>query len=111
MEVSAREKPLADLQHLCDTVLSQRPLILATNRGPVEHQITPDGRTEARRGSGGVVTALNSLTQMVDFTWIASAMGEGDRTISNQGQAPKFKSPLPGHKINLRYTRSRKSHE
>ena len=67
------------------------------------HQMTPDGRTEARRGSGGVVTAFNSLTQMVDFTWIASAMGEGDRTVSNQGQAPKFKSPLPGHNINLRY--------
>ena len=83
MEVSARERPMADLQHLCDTVLSQRPLILATNRGPVEHQVTPDGRTEARRGSGGVVTAFNSLTQMVDFTWIASAMGEGDRTVSS----------------------------
>ena len=103
MEVSARERPMADLQYLSDTVLSQRPLILATNRGPVGHQVTPDGRTEARRGSGGVVTAFNSLTQMVDFTWIASAMGEGDRTVSSQGQAPKLKSPLPGHQINLRY--------
>ena len=103
MEVSAREKPTADLQHLCNTVLSQRRLILATNRGPVEHQVTADGRTEARRGSGGVVTALNSLTQMANFTWIASAMGEGDRVVSNQGQAPSIKSPLPGHKINLRY--------
>lgn len=103
MEVRHQETGLADLKQLCGKVLSQRPLILASNRGPVEHQMTPAGRPEARRGSGSVVTALSSLTQTVEFTWVASAMSEGDRIVSNNGRGPHLKSPLPSHKINIRY--------
>ena len=94
---------MADLSQLCEVLTSQRSLILASNRGPVEHQMNSQGRTEARRGSGSVVTALNSLAQTTEFTWVASAMGEGDRQVSNNGRAPSLKSPLPPHKIDLRY--------
>ena len=93
----------AQLRDLCDTLLCDRHLILAANRGPVEHHVTPDGRTEARRGSGGVVTALSSLAQMVEFTWVASAIGEGDRKVSESYQGNRFPSPLQSHKINLRF--------
>ena len=103
MEEARREKSKAWLEELYDTVLSQRPLILASNRGPVEHQMTPESRPEARRGSGSVVTALSSLSQSVEFTWVASAMGEADRVVANACQGRRLKSPLPGHKINLRY--------
>ena len=94
---------MADLNQLCEKILSRRSLILASNRGPVEHQMTPEGRPEARRGSGSIVTALNSLAQTAEFTWVSSAMGEGDRIISNNGRGPRLKSTLPGHKIHLRY--------
>ena len=97
------EKSMADIKRLCETLTAHRPLILASNRGPVEHQMTPGGHPEARRASGGVVTAFGSLIQNVEFTWIASAMGEGDRIVSNNGQGPHIRSPLPGHQINLRY--------
>jgi trehalose 6-phosphate synthase len=50
------------------------PLILVSNRGPVTFQ--PDG--EARRGTGGLVTALMGLARYRDVTWIASAMSDGD---------------------------------
>ena len=93
----------AVLDDLCQSILLQRPLILVSNRGPVEHQMSPEGRLEARRGSGSVVTAYSSLAQKFPFTWVASAMGEGDRVISNNGQGPGLKSPLPGHQISLRY--------
>ncbi len=102
-EESGQVDDASELDELCQAVFSQRQLILVSNRGPVEHQILPDGRPEARRGSGSVVTAYSSLAQKFAFTWIASAMGEGDRVISNNGQSPRLKSPLPGHKINLRY--------
>ena len=94
---------MADLERICAGLLSQRSLILASNRGPVEYHMTPDGRPEARRGSGGIVTALSGLAQTAPFTWIASAMGEGDRQVSGGGENPAGPSPLPGHKINLRY--------
>ncbi len=103
MEAASQGRSMAELKELCDRLLSQRPLLLASNRGPVEHHMTPEGRPEARRGSGSVVTAFSSLTQNAEFTWVASAMGEGDRIVSNNGLGPPLKSPLPGHKINLRY--------
>ena len=92
-----------ELNELCEAIFSQRPLILVSNRGPVEHQMSGDGWPEARRGSGSGVTAFTSLAQKFEFTWVASAMGEGDRVVSENGQGPHIKSPLPGHEINLRY--------
>ena len=80
-EAPSQDDNMAELQELCDRVLSQRPLLLASNRGPVEHQMTPEDRPEGRRGSGSVVTAFNSLIQSSEFTWVASAMGEGDRVL------------------------------
>ena len=35
----------------------------------------------ARRGGGGLVTALRSLVEHHDVTWIASAMSEEDRVV------------------------------
>ena len=94
---------MADLIQLCDDILARRSLILASNRGPVEHHMTPEGRPEPRRGSGSIVTALSNLAQTAQFTWVSSAMGEGDRVVSNNGSGPHLDSPLPGHKIKLRY--------
>ncbi|MDE2939101.1 MAG: trehalose-6-phosphate synthase [Chloroflexota bacterium] len=101
--VAAAGPAMSDLDSICQSLLSQRSLILASNRGPVEHNVAPDGRPDARRGSGGIVTALNSLAQTAPFTWIASAMGEGDRLVAGSHQDSPYKSPLPGHKIDLRY--------
>ncbi len=103
MSVDLREERQDRLRELVNTVLSERRLILASNRGPVEHQIAPDGRAEARRGSGGVVTALSSLARMVEFTWVASAMGEGDRKVTLESDGGRLRSPIPGHQIYLRF--------
>ena len=103
MAVDPTEAYWAQLRELCDSLLSDKHLILVSNRGPVEHQVTTDGRTEARRGSGGVVTALSSLAQMVEFTWVASAIGEGDRAVSESSGGSRIHSPLPGHRIYLKY--------
>ena len=54
---------MADLNQLCEEILARRCLIVASNRGPVEHHMNPEGLPEARRGSGSIVTALNSLSQ------------------------------------------------
>ena len=98
-----KDKGIGEIRELCDRVLAQRPLIVASNRGPVEHQMSPGGHPEARRSSGGIVTAYNSLVHSTEFTWIANAMGEGDRVVSSNGTGPRIKSPLPGHMLNLRY--------
>ena len=49
------------------------------------------------------MTALSSLAQMVEFTWIASAIGEGDRRVYEETGGGSIPSPLPGHRILLRF--------
>jgi len=56
------------------------PLILVSNRGPVTFQ--PDGG--AKRGTGGLVTALIGLATHRDVTWIASAMTPEDAAMSER---------------------------
>ncbi|HLF04399.1 MAG TPA: trehalose-6-phosphate synthase [Dehalococcoidia bacterium] len=103
MATPGLESGLSAMGQVCQRVLAHRPLIVASNRGPVEHQMTADSRPDPRRGSGGVVTALNTLAQTAEFTWVSSAMGEGDRVVATNGHGARLKSPLLGHKINLRY--------
>ena len=59
----------------------RRTLIVVSNRGPVTYQRDGDDRV-ARRGGGGLVTALRSLVEHHDVTWIASAMSEEDRAVA-----------------------------
>ena len=61
------------------TLLGDRRLLIATNRGPVTFATGADGTLRPRRGSGGLVTALGQVGRYVPITWIAAAMSEGDR--------------------------------
>src|ERR671927_1457498 len=71
-----------------------RPLVLVSNRGPVSFQ--DDG--SAKRGTGGLVTALTGLASHRDAVWIASAMGDGDaaKAARENGHAFTVRSPAGG---------------
>jgi len=57
----------------------RRKLIVVSNRGPVSFSRGDDGERVARRGGGGLTTALRGLLSLHDVTWIASAITEEDR--------------------------------
>jgi trehalose 6-phosphate synthase len=61
---------------------SRRKLIVVSNRGPVTFARTDEGERVARRGGGGLVTALRSLVSHHDVTWVASAMSDEDRVVA-----------------------------
>jgi trehalose 6-phosphate synthase len=61
-----------------------RKLIVVSNRGPVTFSRSADGDRVARRGGGGLVTALASLVSHHDVTWIASAMTDEDRAVAQE---------------------------
>jgi trehalose 6-phosphate synthase len=61
-------------------------LIMASNRGPVEHSFDESGRIRRRDAAGGVATALNSVARRQPVTWIASAASEADRAVAILGQ-------------------------
>ncbi len=95
-----QENANAWLRDLCSRRLSQRRLVLASNRGPIEYHLTTDGRLEARRGSGGVVTALSSISKFMEVDWVASAMGEGDRQVVHRAYQGRIKA---GENLYLRF--------
>jgi len=59
-------------------------LIVVSNRGPVTYARGPDGERVARRGGGGLVTALRSLVSHHDVVWIASAISDEDRHVATE---------------------------
>src|SRR6185312_12217762 len=52
-------------------VAARRKLIVVSNRGPVSYGRDAAGERVARRGGGGLVTALRGLVRHQDVTWIA----------------------------------------
>lgn len=58
-------------------------VIIVSHRGPYAFTEEPDGTLLARRGAGGVVSALQPLLEggfeTDALTWIAAAIGPGDR--------------------------------
>jgi trehalose 6-phosphate synthase len=82
---------------------ARRNLIVVSNRGPVTYAHR-DGRRIARRGGGGLVTALRSLVLHHDVTWIASAMSDEDRVVSSENAEEGFEeNARDGSTFRLRF--------
>jgi len=77
----------------------RRNLIVVSNRGPVTYS-RENGERVARRGGGGLVTALRGLVAHHDVTWIASAMSDEDRAVASEG--PIDESLGDGSTVRLR---------
>jgi trehalose 6-phosphate synthase len=82
-------------------VSPRRKLIVVSNRGPVSYR-SVDGRRVARRGGGGLVTALRSLIADHDVTWIASAMTADDRAVAAESHGALEEQSRDGTPYRLR---------
>jgi trehalose 6-phosphate synthase len=69
---------------------SRRKLIVVSNRGPASYDRDLDGSRIARRGGGGLVTALRGLLARHDVTWIASAMSAEDFVVADENRGRSF---------------------
>src|SRR5437763_5590001 len=67
----------------------RRKLIVVSNRGPVSYT-REEGERVAKRGGGGLVTALRGLVSHHDVTWIASAMTDEDRAAAREARGEAF---------------------
>ena len=72
----------------------RREIIIVSNRGPVTYQRGPEQTREAKRGGGGLVTALGSLAAHHDVTWIASAMSDVDRELAEESKGQAIEDRL-----------------
>ncbi|HEX9775238.1 MAG TPA: trehalose-6-phosphate synthase [Actinomycetota bacterium] len=78
-----------------------RPIVVASNRGPVTFVRHDDGAVEAKRGVGGLVTAVGGAVRGHDATWISAAISEEDRRRAGPG-APPHELPAAGGSIHVR---------
>jgi trehalose 6-phosphate synthase len=84
----AREASL-DTAFGADAIVSRltggRRLMVASNRGPVEHVFDDSRQVRQRPGSGGVSIALSAIARHAPVTWVASAMTDADRVVAANG--------------------------
>jgi len=68
--------------------LSEQRLIIVSNRGPAQFELSESGERTVRRGGGGLVTALSGLVRQRQALWIASAMTEEDAVVAREANGP-----------------------
>ena len=97
---SARSRtPQADL---ADYRMSP-PLVVASNRGPLTFERAKGGGLQARRGSGGLVTALSSALIEAEGVWVAAAMSDGDREMVAASKGGRIDHAEGDIRYRLRY--------
>ena len=74
----------------------EQPLIVVSNRGPAEFDRTDEGERIARRGGGGLVTALSGLVSHRGALWIASAMTDEDVLVAREANEAPVTVDLDG---------------
>ncbi len=61
-----------------------RPILIASNRGPVSFSLQ-DGELASSRGAGGLVSGIGPLVAGTETTWMAAGLSEGDRRAASSG--------------------------
>jgi trehalose 6-phosphate synthase len=77
-------------------------LLVASNRGPVSHEIDEHDALVAKRGAGGLVTALTPAVNDTGGEWVAAAMTEGDRRVAVEAPGGRVELSLDGETYRLR---------
>ena len=79
------------------------PLVVASNRGPLTFERGKGGSLIARRGSGGLVTALSSSLVEAEGVWVAAAMSDGDREMVAASKGGRIDHDEEGVRYRIRY--------
>ncbi|MFB7517660.1 trehalose-6-phosphate synthase [Streptomyces sp. NPDC056144] len=61
-------------------------VLVASNRGPVSYALRDDGELDARKGGGGLASALSGISSP-DNLWVCAALSEADREAVRRGVA------------------------
>jgi trehalose 6-phosphate synthase len=65
--------------------MGQHPLVIVSNRGPIRFLQGADGGRVAKRGGGGLVTALSGVSMHQKVTWVAAALSDEDEAVAAEG--------------------------
>ena len=77
-------------------------LVVASNRGPISWDRTDSGELHARRGFGGLVTALGGALQSEPGTWVSVALDEAGREMAAMQAGATFTEKVSDERYELR---------
>ncbi len=78
-EISDQTRP-EDLANAARSYLGEVPIVIASNREPYQHVLTPSG-IEVIRSPGGLASALDSVARATGATWVAQGAADADRMV------------------------------
>ena len=82
-------------------LLANRSIILVSNRGPIQFDYDEAGEIEAKRGGGGLVTAMTAVSQETNATWISAAMTDAERALARERTTLAFPKENPLYNLRL----------
>jgi trehalose 6-phosphate synthase len=82
--------------------LAGRPVVIASNRGPVEFHES-DGELVWRRGQGGLVTAVSAVAARLPATWVSAPLSAVDQRLALAGQMMSVPPPEGGAELQVRF--------
>ncbi len=65
---------------------ADRPLLIASNRGPVSFARGAGGTLSAKRGGGGMVSGLAAAADEIPMTWVCAALSDADRQAASRAK-------------------------
>lgn len=79
-------------QHYAPAV-TDRQVLIVSNRGPLSFRRGDDGALVARRGGGGLVSGLGPVVERTGAIWIAAALSDDDREAVRTGLVEAQEGP------------------
>lgn len=92
----------AALRALGEGRLAGRPVIIASNRGPVEFHDS-EGDVIWRRGQGGLVTAVSAVASRLPATWVSAPLSAADQRLAQQGRTLTVTATDDGEPLRVRF--------
>jgi trehalose 6-phosphate synthase len=80
----------------------RRRLIVVSNRGPVSYAVE-NGERVAKRGAGGLVTALSGVLSHHEVTWIASGLSDEDKAVAQEAGGAFEETTAAGASYRMRF--------
>jgi trehalose 6-phosphate synthase len=65
-------------------------VLIASNRGPVSFTLSDDGELSARRGGGGLVSGLSSVSDHPNAVWVCAALSDADRAAARAAEGGRL---------------------
>jgi trehalose 6-phosphate synthase len=73
--------------------VTDRQVLIVSNRGPLSFRRGDDGALVARRGGGGLVSGLGPVVERTGAIWIAAALSDDDREAVRTGLVEEQEGP------------------